>query len=62
MEHQGVRKTAVKRTTVRKAIVKKVATRSTRASANLENRQIPTGYVRPAGVKRILAERQNGKH
>lgn len=62
MERQTARQAVVKRTTVKKAIVKKVAARSTKASAKLENRQVPTGYVRPAAVKRLLAERQTGKH
>lgn len=44
--------------TVTSAVVKKVAARATKASAKLENREVPAGYVRPAGVKRILAERQ----
>lgn len=51
----------MERQTVQKAIVKKVAARSTKASAKLENRQVPTGYICPAAVKRLLAERQTGK-
>jgi hypothetical protein len=53
MERQTVKKAPVK-----KAVVKKVAARATKASAKLENRAVPAGYVRPASVKRLLAERQ----
>lgn len=45
-----------------KAVVKKVAARSTKASAKLENREVPAGYVRSASVTRFLAERQSSKH
>ncbi|GAT07602.1 uncharacterized protein RMCN_0735 [Mycolicibacterium novocastrense] len=37
--------------------MKKAAARATRASAKLENRSVPTGYVRPAAVRKLLAER-----
>ena len=30
----------------------------TKASATLENREVPTGYVRPAAVARYIASRQ----
>jgi hypothetical protein len=53
-----VKKTVVKKAVVKKAVVKKVAARATKASAKLENRAVPAGYVRPASVKRLLAERQ----
>jgi hypothetical protein len=53
-----VKKTPVKKTVVKKTVVKKVAARATKASAKLENRAVPAGYVRPASVKRLLAERQ----
>jgi hypothetical protein len=53
-----VKKTVVKKTVVKKTVVKKVAARATKASAKLENRAVPAGYVRPASVKRLLAERQ----
>jgi hypothetical protein len=53
MERQTVKKAPVKKT-----VVKKVAARATKASAKLENRAVPAGYVRPASVKRLLAERQ----
>jgi hypothetical protein len=42
--------------------VKKVARRATKASAKLENRDIPAGYVRSAAVENLLAERQTRKH
>jgi hypothetical protein len=48
----------VKKAPVKKTPVKKVAARATKASAKLENRVVPAGYVRPASVKRLLAERQ----
>jgi hypothetical protein len=57
MERQTVKKAPVK-TVVKKTVVKKVAARATKASAKLENRAVPAGYVRPASVKRLLAERQ----
>ncbi len=53
-----VKKAVVKKAVVKKAVVKKVAARATKASAKLENRAVPAGYVRPASVKRLLAERQ----
>jgi hypothetical protein len=53
-----VKKAPVKKTPVKKTVVKKVAARATKASAKLENRAVPAGYVRPASVKRLLAERQ----
>jgi hypothetical protein len=53
MERQTVKKAPVKKT-----VVKKIAARATKASAKLENRAVPAGYVRPASVKRLLAERQ----
>jgi hypothetical protein len=56
MERQTTRKAAFK-----EAVVKKAATRATKASAKLENREIPAGYVRPAAVKLLLAERQTRK-
>lgn len=62
MERRRAQKAVVNREAVRKAMVKKVADRSTKASAELENRQVPHEYVRPAAVKRLLAERQPGKH
>lgn len=56
MQRQPAHKAAVAN-----AVVKKVAIRATKASVKLENREVPAGYVRPAGVKRILAERQMRK-
>jgi hypothetical protein len=51
----------VERRAVKKAVVKKVAARATKASAKLESREIPAGYVRPASVNRLLTERQTRK-
>ncbi|MDZ7884143.1 MAG: hypothetical protein U5N53_15105 [Mycobacterium sp.] len=51
-----------KKAIVKKAVVKKVAARATKASAKLENREIPAGYVRSAAVKSFLAARQTSKH
>jgi hypothetical protein len=50
-----------RQTSVSKTVVKKVAARLTKASAKLENRDVPTGYVRSAAAKRLLAERQTRK-
>jgi len=52
----------VKKATVKKAVVKKVVARATKASAKLENRQVPPNHVRSAGVQRLLAERQARRH
>lgn len=51
-----------KRAVVKKAVVKMVAARATKASANLENREVPAGYVRSTAVKTFLAARQPHKH
>lgn len=51
-----------KRAVVNKAVVKKAAARATKASAKLEGREVPAGYVRSAAVKTFLAERQRHKH
>jgi hypothetical protein len=48
----------VPRRVVKKDVVKRIAVRSTKASAKLENRAVPAGYVRSASVKGYLAERQ----
>ncbi len=61
MERQAAQKAVVKKTAVKKAVVKKVASRATKASAKLENRDVPTGYVRSAAVKLLLAERRARK-
>lgn len=45
----------------RQTVIKKVAARATKASAKLENRQVPAGHVRSAGVQRLLSERQGRK-
>jgi hypothetical protein len=63
MQRQTAKKAAVKKVRgkkapVKKAVVKKVAARATKASAKLEDRQIPAGHVRSVGVQRLLAERQ----
>ncbi len=41
------------------AVIKRVVDRSTKASAKLEDRVVPAGHVRSAGVQRVLAERQS---
>ncbi len=51
-----------KRAVANKAVVKKAAARATKASAKLENREVPAGYVRSAAVKSFLATRQTPKH
>lgn len=63
MDRQSERsQAAVQRSAViRQAVIKKAAVRSTKASAKLEDRQVPAGHVRSAGVKRLLAERQGRK-
>ena len=43
---------------VKKAAVEKAVARSTKASAN---REVPTGYVRPAAVTRYITPRQTSK-
>lgn len=48
----------MKRRTVTKAAVKLSAARSTKASARLERRTLPEGYVRSKSVARYLAERR----
>jgi len=40
------------------AAIKESSVRATRQSAALENRTLPAGYVRPDGVKRVLARRR----
>jgi hypothetical protein len=49
----------VKRRVVTKEAVKRFAVRSTKASAQLERRALPEGFVRSAQVKRFLADRQS---
>ncbi len=46
---------------VTEVAVKKAVARATKASAKLENREVPTGYVRPADVARYIAARQTPK-
>jgi hypothetical protein len=48
----------VKGRVVTKESVVRSAVRSTKASARLERRAVPVGYVRSAKVERFLAERQ----
>jgi hypothetical protein len=43
---------------VAKDAVKRFAVRSTKASAQLERRAVPVGYVRSEQVERFLAERR----
>ena len=43
------------RRVVKKEVVKRIAVRSAKASAKLENRTVPAGYVRSASVKKFLA-------
>lgn len=47
-----------RRHVVTKDTVKRAAARSTKASAQLENRVIPAGFVRSSTVKRFLAARK----
>jgi hypothetical protein len=47
----------VKGRIVTKEVVKRFAVRSTKASAQLERRAVPAGYVRSERVERFLAER-----
>lgn len=48
----------VERRVVSKEAVKRSAVRSTKASARLERRTVPAGYVRSARVEQFLAERR----
>lgn len=43
---------------VGKEVVRRFAVRSTEASARLERRSVPAGFVRSARVERFLAERR----
>jgi hypothetical protein len=52
------RQRATKKRVVDKNAVKRFAARSTEASAQLERRSVPAGYVRSAKVEQFLAERQ----
>jgi hypothetical protein len=47
----------MKRFGVSKEAVKRFAVRSTKASARLERRVVPAGYVRSERVKQFLADR-----
>ncbi len=44
---------------VSKEAVRRFAVRSTKASADLERRSLPDGYVRSAKVERFLAARRS---
>jgi hypothetical protein len=48
----------VERRIVNKESVKRFAVQSTKASAQLERRSVPAGYIRSTKVERFLAERQ----
>jgi ribosomal protein L18E len=47
-----------RRRVLAKDAVKRAAVRSTKASAKLENRVVPAGFVRSSSVERFLAARQ----
>ena len=49
----------MERRVVNKEAVKRFAVQSTKASAHLERRNVPAGYVRSDKVERFLAERQH---
>jgi hypothetical protein len=49
----------VKGRVVSKESLKRFAVRSTRASAQLERRVVPAGYVRPAWVELVLSKRRS---
>ncbi len=48
----------MERRVVNKEAVKRAAARSTKASAKLESRTVPTDYVRTERVERFVAERR----
>jgi len=48
----------VERRVVDRAAVKRAVSRSTRASAQLEHRVVPSGFVRSQRAERFLAERR----
>jgi hypothetical protein len=52
------RRVEIKKRVVTREAVKRFAARSTRASAQLERRTLPDGYVRSSKVERFLAERR----
>ncbi len=47
------------RKNVSREAVHRAAQRSAAASADLERRTVPAGYVRPAAVERFLAQRRH---
>jgi hypothetical protein len=50
-----------KKVVVSKAAVKKAGVRATKASAKLENRVVPAGYIRSAAVRGYIANQQPPK-
>jgi hypothetical protein len=50
--------TTVKRQPVSQKAIERSVARSTRASARLESRVVPPGYVRSASVERYVASRK----
>ena len=48
----------MQRRNVSKEAVKRAVARSTKASAQIERRSLPVGYVRSTRVERFLAERR----
>lgn len=50
-----------KKVVVSKAAVKKAGVRATKASAKLENRVVPAGYIRSAAVRGYIAKQQPPK-
>lgn len=49
----------MERRVVDKESVKRFAVQSTKASAQIERRSVPKGYVRSAKVEQFLAKRQS---
>ena len=58
INRRGCDSRGIKKPAVTKEAVKRFAVRSTKASARLERRTLPVGYVRSAKVERFLAERR----
>lgn len=49
----------MQRITVSKKAMRRAVIRSTKASAKLENRAVPSGFVRSAKVEQFLASRRS---
>lgn len=49
----------MQRRVVSKVTVKRFAARSTKASAKLEHREVPKGFVRSANAEQFLKRRQS---